>query len=253
MLEKCDASEELGCGKMPAFAELGRSIRISFRLIGVQLSSEQYEWGRKMSESTNSFGEQAARFSLYAPFTVLLIGVITFGNRNQPGVAIAVAVINLLLIAAGFVFGIIALFSMRRFGRSRIMGRAVAGLLLNGLVIAACVSFTLPLIMFSRARSQMIGHWHVRTKPGVPQIDVTFNKDGTIHFVILPPAAPAISMDGRWEMSQDRSVVTTIAHVTGSDRTSEGKTIGLGHFKSATDHELVMGTDHDDEIYDRVP
>src|SRR4051794_3611925 len=64
-----------------------------------------------------SFGEQAARFSLYVPPAVLVIGCITRGNADQPGVGMTIAWINLALIVAGFLLGVAALISMRIYGR----------------------------------------------------------------------------------------------------------------------------------------
>src|SRR5688572_19184773 len=105
-----------------------------------------------MPRPKQSFGEQAARFSLYAPFAVLLIGLLTLGNRDQWGVGITIGVINILLLVAGLGLGIVALLSMRRFGRERILGRAIVGILLNGLAVGFIASALFPLLQNAGVR-----------------------------------------------------------------------------------------------------
>src|SRR3954470_15206074 len=86
-----------------------------------------------------SFGEQAARFSLYVPLAVILVGCFS-RSTTEPGVAAALAWFNVALIVAGFLLGIVALLSIRKFGPERILRRAIFGILFNGLAIALLVS-----------------------------------------------------------------------------------------------------------------
>lgn len=94
------------------------------------------------------FAFQAAKFSWIAPLISLAIGF--FGNAARddnkygPGdsiemtdriVSFVVAGTSLLLLIFGFVFAIIALFSMKLHGKHGIMGHAITGLILNTLFL----------------------------------------------------------------------------------------------------------------------
>ena len=85
---------------------------------------------------TNSFPKQAALFSLVAPFVGFGIGI--FGQQAVQGnraAAIILGCISTLLILTGFVLGIIALFGIKKYGKKGILGRAIAGVCINGVII----------------------------------------------------------------------------------------------------------------------
>src|SRR5256885_694020 len=138
-----------------------------------------------MRDSKESFGVQAARFSMYVPVAVLLIGCFSRGSRDQPSVVIALFWLNVALIVAGFLLGIVALLSIRKFGTEGILGRAIVGVVLNGLAVALLVTVVLPLTRVIDVRNQVVGHWQLtnKTDPSIKQLDLTFNKDGTFVFI----------------------------------------------------------------------
>jgi ABC-type molybdate transport system permease subunit len=85
-----------------------------------------------------SFAKQAATFSLLAPFVGMGVNIFTqLGAREHP---IALAIVGgtaVLLILAGFVLGIVALVQMKKYGKQGIFWKAIAGICINGLLIAA--------------------------------------------------------------------------------------------------------------------
>jgi len=89
-----------------------------------------------VSPPSNPFAKQAALFSFIAPFVSFGIGIfgqpVVRGNRMA---AIILGCVSTLLILAGFVLGIIALFGMKKYGKKGILGRAIAGICINGFLI----------------------------------------------------------------------------------------------------------------------
>jgi hypothetical protein len=84
----------------------------------------------------NSFARQAALFSLLAP--VVSIGINLFGQQGVQGNRIGMIILGgtcTLIILAGFVLGIVALFGTKKHGRKGIFGRAIAGICINGILI----------------------------------------------------------------------------------------------------------------------
>jgi hypothetical protein len=84
----------------------------------------------------NSFARQAASFSLLAP--LFSIGINIFGHQAVQGSRIGMIILGgtcTLLILLGFVFGIVALVGMKKHGKKGILGKAVAGVCINGAII----------------------------------------------------------------------------------------------------------------------
>ena len=89
-----------------------------------------------VSPRPNSFPKQAALVSFLAPFVSFGIGI--FGQQAAQGNRAAVLIIgcvSTLLILAGFVLGVVALFGTRGYGKKGILGRAIAGVCINGFLI----------------------------------------------------------------------------------------------------------------------
>jgi hypothetical protein len=207
-----------------------------------------------MRAKDQTLGEQAARFSLYAPFVAFLIGAIGRGAHTEPGVGIALFSINMLLILAGFALGIFALVSMRRYGRQYILGRAIGGLLLNGIVIAGLLTFMLPILLAGNTKGQVVGRWQMRSVPvgSQKQIEITLNPDGTFHFT-GSGGVKAVSMDGQWVLTPGQVIGLTVERVDSGNASIVGSKIGFGAVKSVDDKKLVLRTDRGEEIYDQVP
>lgn len=81
-----------------------------------------------------SFAVLAAKLSLAAPLTVFLIGILSkeLENKLLTGV---LAYLNCSLIVSGFGLAIFALVRMKQHGSQNIAGKAIIGIVLNGLLL----------------------------------------------------------------------------------------------------------------------
>jgi ABC-type molybdate transport system permease subunit len=88
------------------------------------------------------FAFQAAQASLLAPAIAFGLGIfinVGMGGQSPPLVSIIVGSVNVVLILLGFVFGIIALVGVRRYGKKGILGRSIAGICINGILITLMI------------------------------------------------------------------------------------------------------------------
>ena len=88
------------------------------------------------------FAFQAAQASLLAPAIAFGLGIVVnvgMGGQLPPLAAIIVGSISIVLILLGFIFGIIGLLGVRRYGKKGILGRSIAGICINGILIALMV------------------------------------------------------------------------------------------------------------------
>jgi hypothetical protein len=100
-------------------------------------------YGRKRptaAEPTDrpSFFHQAAKASWVAPLVALLLGFCTLDFRRQPenrDAALAIGIVNVLLIVAGAVLAVAALFGVGKHGTAGILGPAILGLIINGFLV----------------------------------------------------------------------------------------------------------------------
>jgi ABC-type molybdate transport system permease subunit len=102
------------------------------------------------------FAFQAAQASLMCPLMAVGVSIVVnvgLGNQPMPMVKMITGGLSVLLIVLGFVFGIVALVGMRRHGRQGIMGRAIAGVCINGLLIAVMVA-SIPVWMRAAASAR---------------------------------------------------------------------------------------------------
>jgi hypothetical protein len=100
----------------------------------------------------NSFARQAALCSVIAPFISFGIGI--FGQQAVQGnraAAVILGGVSMLLILAGFIFGIVALFGMKKHGPKGILGKALAGICINGFLI---LMMLIAIPMFMRMAQQ---------------------------------------------------------------------------------------------------
>src|SRR5688572_28859250 len=97
-----------------------------------QYSSQQFRWAEP-----GSFARWAAKFALLAPGLYVLLAAVLFITPAfaLPLVGLAVGLLSLLVVAAGFVCSLIALCNVGRLGREGLLGRGIAGLVLNGLFL----------------------------------------------------------------------------------------------------------------------
>jgi len=97
-----------------------------------------------MPNTTKSFYQRAALFSLYAPLVCWLLAILNnnvIGPSLEPANAQVgrniVGGITMLLVPTGCILGIIALVGMKNVGTQGILERAVVGVVLSGLIIVS--------------------------------------------------------------------------------------------------------------------
>ena len=90
------------------------------------------------------FYQQAARASWIAPLIVVALNFLN-QSAKQPGVrpdrtaALVVGGISFVLILAGFALAIVALLGIRKRGANGVLGPAIAGLIINGLLLSGFI------------------------------------------------------------------------------------------------------------------
>jgi hypothetical protein len=86
-----------------------------------------------------SFAHQAALGGLVAPLLAILVSVVVWVAEQTPPVPrllpILAGGVCFMLMAAGFALGIIGLCGMKQHGPQGILGKSIAGLIINGLLI----------------------------------------------------------------------------------------------------------------------
>ena len=212
-----------------------------------------------MPKARDSFGVQAAKFSMYAPVVAFLLGTClvsqpgdsTAAAKTMAGVRSAIAILNTVLIVGGLGLGVAALASTRKYGRDGILVRALVGVGLNGLLLAVAAVTLGPLLLGGPSRSKVVGHWRGPVGDPAHTVDVTFAADGTYTFTNAGTALGPAAVDGQWVYTADRVIGLTVGHVTVGNPAAVGKQIGLGRVRSATGSELVLATDHGDERFVR--
>lgn len=102
----------------------------------------------------SSFPQQAAKFSFYAPLVAIFLGFIiqpqVQGNRMA---MVVLGLTSTILIIAGLVFGIVALAAIKRHGREGILGRALVGTCINGLLVLAML-IAIPGLIMTMAKNE---------------------------------------------------------------------------------------------------
>ena len=200
-----------------------------------------------------SLGEQLARFSLYVPVVILVLGFCTTGvTQRDRSVGVALFYLNVTLIVLGFLAGIGALVSMSRFGKSGILGRAIGGLLLNGLAIGALLAFLTPLVRTAQMRTALVGDWALVQAPDLnAKIDVHFDKDGRFRFTTDDALNSPAVFSGKWALTSNRVVAIKIEQVENGNQEMVGQSIGLGSIESVDQKQMVLKTDKGHETYQK--
>jgi hypothetical protein len=88
------------------------------------------------------FAFQAAQASLLAPAIAFGIGIVVnvgLSGQSSPLVSVITGSVGILLIVSGFILGIIALAGVPRYGKKGILGRSIAGICINGILIALMI------------------------------------------------------------------------------------------------------------------
>jgi uncharacterized membrane protein len=91
-------------------------------------------------QPVSSFPKQAATFSLFAPLAAFVIGVIVSPQMHGNRMAMLIlGLVSTFLIIGGLILGIIALVATKRHGRAGIFRKALAGTIINGILVAFMV------------------------------------------------------------------------------------------------------------------
>ena len=83
------------------------------------------------SPKTTSFSHQAATLSWVCP--IIVIALLMFSR--QIGAQVIIELLSLLLMSVGLLSGVVALFGIRTHGKRGILAPAIAGVLINGLLL----------------------------------------------------------------------------------------------------------------------
>jgi hypothetical protein len=102
----------------------------------------------------NPFAKRAARYSIYAPIAAVLLNWLSNSvGMETAQMKLIIGSIIIALFIIGLVMAVIALIGMRKHGKKGILGYAVAGLLINGLVIAGTITLIPALTKVKKAVS----------------------------------------------------------------------------------------------------
>lgn len=205
-------------------------------------------------EPGTPFAEQAAKFSMYAPLAAFLINCCIYSNKERSAV-MALMWLGILLIVAGFGLGIFALISVKKYGPERILGRAIVGVILNGLALAMILYVVNFAASANAVKQQVAGTWRMTSggDANIKQLDITFNKDGTFKMDSKRIDGLAVVVTGKWDFSPTKLITVTIQNVVGGDGSLNGKRMGLGNVKSVDSREMTLRTDKGEEKYKRLP
>lgn len=109
-------------------------------------------------DSRKPFAAQAAQASVFAPLAAVVVSVMVNvgeGIGSSSSAKVITAALSILLIVLGLALGVIALFGIRRHGRKGIMANAIAGVCINGLLIAFML-LSIPIYMKAAARAKQM-------------------------------------------------------------------------------------------------
>jgi len=209
-----------------------------------------------MAETRESFGVQAARFSLLAPLTVVLIGVLTRLSLGQfPRVVIAIAWINGGLIVIGFLLAVAALISMRRFGPDRILIQGIVGGVINGAFFVIFLGAIMSARALVRNRELLMSHWQMQSGPdkSFKSLDLTLKPDNTFVMEGDKVEGQHLKMAGSWDVSARGLLGVMVGQVNAENTDLKGKHVNLGTVKTINEQQLILSTDKGEEIYRRAP
>ena len=174
--------------------------------------------------------------------------------RDEAGRAQVLLFINIALIVCGLCAGIFALLSMRRYGRKRILGRSIVGVIFNGLIIAALLNLFLPSLLSGTSRSNVVGKWTAKlaTKPPSTVV-VAFDEDGAFRYDASGANGQVATLSGTWVMTPTKTIGLTIEDVGQGDRTAIGQQLRFGIVQLIDEKQMVVKTDRGEEVYQRIP
>jgi hypothetical protein len=195
-------------------------------------------------KQSQTFGEQAARFSLYAPLMVLVIGIFRYANKSQPQILYILLGVNLFLVLAGSLLGIAALLSMRWYGRRGILVRAVVGVVINATALIGAAFVWLPVLAHHQLEQKLLGRWTTQSTDGTPQDTITLylSKEGRFTEERSTNHELWLRFYGSWVLTEDHELELKVDEVPPQLATMMGKQFDLGTLQSVDANEMVFKT-----------
>jgi len=136
------------------------------------------------------FAQRAARFSLFAPLIALCFNIMAPQFKSRQA-GMVVSIVFLLVVLVSLILAIIALCGIRRHGKKGIKGYAMAGLILNGVIILVAIGGTILLVPALRKVKETFGAGYTRAEmEAMPEVIAGSHKilDETGGFRIeIPP------------------------------------------------------------------
>lgn len=126
------------------------------------------------NQPKESFPQQAAKFSAYSPICVLFLIVLFAVIRGDK---FLLGILNTALAFCGLIAAILALLSIPRVGKKGILGYALVGIVLNGLLVAMVIhSFMLIRDIAARQQQTMPREEAVSFPPVFNNSETVYNK-----------------------------------------------------------------------------
>lgn len=105
------------------------------------------------------FAKRAARYSIYAPIAAVILNWVSYAVEVKTlQTQLIIASIGIALFVAGLILAIIALLGMRKYGKQGILGFALAGLLINGFIVASTIVLLPVLKKAAQAQREALGY-----------------------------------------------------------------------------------------------
>jgi hypothetical protein len=206
------------------------------------------------SNSFRSPGAGAARFSAYIAIAVLLIESFARDHSERLAVALTMLAVDINLILLGFILAIAALArSGAGDGARRIVGWALAGLLLNGAAAVVFFAVVIPALVTGTSTAPLVGHWELVAGPGmkIRRVDLVLNDDQTFSLVGRDPDGLFVSYGGRWGLGRGRVIGLAVDYVNEGDTTLVGNKFTLGTVKTVDKNQMIVTTRTGEDVYRR--
>jgi hypothetical protein len=160
------------------------------------------------------FAAQAAQVAFWAPVVAIALWLATDSIRQSNAtVGAFIAYINIALIGASLILGIIALVGMRRHGPRGILVRSILGILLSSLIPVSVAYLAIPRDAEEFVQ-RLYGTWQTTlSSPGSPdvqnQIVLSPDHHASARFIV---EKKTLTVTGHWKVGWDAANKT--AHLT---------------------------------------
>jgi hypothetical protein len=199
------------------------------------------------------FPRKAAFFSLVAALACVAGNFLTREIAKQSQIiTVGVGVLSAILVLAGLIAAIAALFGIPKYGKKGILWPALAGLGLNALVVGVTVwvgvlawKGGVPTLQDLDLRKQLIGTW-VSSDAGTTT-EIHLGEDGSFRFVLTGDSVADFS--GKWSL-QRRRLYLNVEKIVDGNRDRIGNQLRWSLDRLEGD-ELVLGAANGQDRYVR--